>query len=118
VKLASGFSLSGALFATAVAAVLLASLRLGLQSQPPDLERLAGVAVLGLLAGWLLGIGIGVRQIGGWRGATAGVIAGTLFGPAGGLLLVLPAAIPGAAVGSLVLVALAAILRRLSAART
>lgn len=114
-KLGSGFSLAGAVFATAVVAVLLASIRLGLTAEfAPRADRAIAIAALGLIVGALLGAAVGVRQIGGWRGVIAGIVAGTLFGPPGALLLVLPAAIPGVVVGSVLLVALAALMRRLS----
>lgn len=114
-KLGSGFSLAGALFATAVVAVFLASIRLGLMAESTlAANRLIAVAALGLIVGAMLGVIAGLRQIGGWRGAIAGMVAGTLFGPPGALLLVLPAAIPGVVVGSVLLVALAALMRRLS----
>lgn len=114
-KLGSGFSLAGALFATAVVAVFLASIRLGLMADSTlATSRLIAVAALGLIVGAMLGVIAGLRQIGGWRGAIAGMVAGTLFGPPGALLLVLPAAIPGVVVGSVLLVALAALMRRLS----
>lgn len=117
-KLGSGFSLAGALFATAVVAVFLASIRLGLMAESTlAANRLIAVAALGLIVGAMLGVIAGLRQIGGWRGAIAGIVAGTLFGPPGALLLVLPAAIPGVVVGSVLLVALAAVMRRLSSPR-
>lgn len=117
-KLGSGFSLAGALFATAVVAVFLASIRLGLMVEStPATSRLIAIAAVGLVVGALLGAIAGVRQIGGWRGVIAGIVAGTLFGPPGALLLVLPAAIPGVVVGSMLLVVLAAVMRRLSSPR-
>ena len=122
-----GFSLASLLLLTAVVAVFLAAIcTIWLQPDrgrpQPDVpagprlnEALAvGCGIGGLIAGAVVGLVIGVNQARPLRGAFLGTCVGMIAGAASGVLLAVPDKTLPIAVGSLVIVLFAAVVRRYS----
>ena len=122
-----GFSLASLLLLTAVVAVFLAAIctawlpRDGGQqgSYAEQREKLdAGLVVAcvigGVIVGTVVGFVVGLRQARRLHGLAVGTFTGLITGAAGGLLLAVPGKILPIAVGSLVIVLYAVIVRRYS----
>ncbi len=102
---------------TAVVAILAAALsRLATDADQIDFEFVAIGAALGIVVGMAMGVVIGRKQVNRALGAILGVIAGVCAGAAGGAMLSVPGNLLTCVGGSVVLVAFAAMVHRLSVA--
>jgi hypothetical protein len=114
----SGFSLASVLLFTAVVAVLLAAVRMGLMvGEKPQTAIIAAAAGGGAVVGMAVGLAIGYREPRRLQSILLGLTGGSVAGPAAGVLMVLPAAAIAVLLGSLLLVLFAMVVRRLSAER-
>jgi len=109
----SSFSLASIFVLTAVVAILLAPVR-AIVLEPKRLEdwRVTACVVLGGLTGMLIGGVVGANQTR-WRsGVLLGILIGYLSGVCGAVLMASPWSLPAVAVGSVVLILLAVVVRR------
>jgi hypothetical protein len=111
----SGFSLAMLLLLTAVVAVIVAGYAAALKHLPaarPGFREL-GIGI-GTVVGLVLGAAMGARHPRRFRGLLLGTATGLAVGIAGGVFMVAPGALPSLALGALLLVAFALVVRAAS----
>lgn len=114
----AGFSLASIMLLTAVVAVFLAAVpSIAVRHGRINLEALGWLAIVGGAIGLAVGAAIGLGQLHRARGILLGLASGAIFGAATMVLLVAPYNLALAAVGSLVIVLFAAVVRICSAKR-
>jgi hypothetical protein len=112
----TGFSLASILLLTVVVSIYAGGLRTAVTDPRGVEEELLGMlGVVGLVIGGIVGVTIGGRYGPENRGPAIGLLAGFAFGAPSMILAAVPRSLPVIAVGSLLLIGFAALVRVFSA---
>ena len=114
----AGFSLASLVLFTVVVAVAMASLRMAIvHGDRLDDEAMVAIGILGVVLGAAVGLVVGLKQPRPVLGTVVGLFGGAAAGPLTLVLVATPECLLVIAVGSVILIGFAVVVRRFSAPR-